>query len=198
MTKDEILKLLKDKFAEHLQYLYSVACRCPGADKWSCCCYNRSCWQRTERNCCFTQQMVRATGDVIPESRGANQTSSRPKYAFIINYHLCKMIQEPLPENPGSSEARDSPDNSLGDAVNIKHSMGLGSFSIMHKSFWTELGYAVAEANLVFPAVCVLPSPAARQWYGGQRFRTLPRSPDVSRWWKILRDIKQRFVLQDF
>lgn len=79
--------------------------------------------------------LVRATGDVIPESRGANQTSSRPKYAFIINYHLCKMIQEPLPENPGSSEARDSPDNSLGDAVNIKDSMGLGSFSIMHKSF---------------------------------------------------------------
>lgn len=53
----------------------------------------------------------------------------------ICIYHLCKMIQEPLPENPGSSEARDSPDNSLGDAVNIKDSMGLGSFSIMHKSF---------------------------------------------------------------
>lgn len=28
--------------------------------------------------------MVRATGDVIPESRGANQTRSRPTYAFIV------------------------------------------------------------------------------------------------------------------
>ena len=59
------------------------------------------------------------------ESRGANQTSSRPKYAFIIyaRLYITDQRKEPLLENPGSSEARDSPDNSLGDAVNIKDSM---------------------------------------------------------------------------
>ncbi len=66
--------------------------------------------------------------------------------------------------------------------------MGVGSFC-MHKSFRTELGYAVAEANLAFPAVSALPSPAARQ-----RFRTLPRRRKRCKT-LIPRD-KQRFVLQ--
>lgn len=71
-----------------LQYLYSVAYRCPGADKWSCCCYNRSCWQRTERNCCFTGQSYRRRDTWVQGSK-PDKFSSK-----ICIYHQLSFMQD--------------------------------------------------------------------------------------------------------